>query len=70
MAFDRSVSSPAMKYWTNFARNGNPNGAGLANWPPYGAASGWQVMYFASHIGAEPDRARDREVALLEHAAD
>lgn len=24
-----------MKYWANFARNGNPNGEGLVEWPSY-----------------------------------
>jgi para-nitrobenzyl esterase len=22
-------------YWVNFAKTGNPNGAGLVNWPAY-----------------------------------
>jgi para-nitrobenzyl esterase len=31
---DREVSSTMRTYWTNFARNGDPNGAGLPAWRP------------------------------------
>ncbi|NWI71601.1 SASB hydrolase, partial [Todus mexicanus] len=33
---EHKLSRTVMKYWTNFARNGNPNGEGLVNWPQYG----------------------------------
>jgi para-nitrobenzyl esterase len=31
----RSVSNRLQQYWFNFASGGNPNGAGLVNWPRY-----------------------------------
>jgi para-nitrobenzyl esterase len=34
---DRVFSQAVMAYWTNFAKTGNPNGASLATWPPYGS---------------------------------
>ncbi|XP_018867869.3 cocaine esterase [Gorilla gorilla gorilla] len=30
---DEQLSRKMMKYWANFARNGNPNGKGLPHWP-------------------------------------
>ncbi|XP_005052807.1 PREDICTED: fatty acyl-CoA hydrolase precursor, medium chain-like isoform X1 [Ficedula albicollis] len=30
------LSRTIMRYWTNFAKNGNPNGEGLVHWPQYG----------------------------------
>ncbi|XP_042747207.1 fatty acyl-CoA hydrolase precursor, medium chain-like, partial [Lagopus leucura] len=33
---ESKLSRTVMKYWTNFARNGNPNGEGLVHWPQYG----------------------------------
>lgn len=32
---DQAVEESALKYWVNFARTGNPNGAGVAVWPDY-----------------------------------
>lgn len=32
---DRKVADTLATYWTNFAKTGAPNGAGLANWPVY-----------------------------------
>ncbi|KAM3828779.1 fatty acyl-CoA hydrolase precursor, medium chain-like [Vipera latastei] len=33
---EKQLSRTIMKYWSNFARNGNPNGEGLVEWPSYG----------------------------------
>jgi para-nitrobenzyl esterase len=35
---DRSLSELLQGYWTNFARSGDPNGAGLPHWPRFGEA--------------------------------
>ncbi|KAG8437417.1 hypothetical protein GDO86_008205 [Hymenochirus boettgeri] len=33
---EKVLSRKMMRYWANFARTGDPNGPGLANWPKYG----------------------------------
>ncbi|XP_039554130.1 fatty acyl-CoA hydrolase precursor, medium chain-like [Passer montanus] len=33
---ENELSRTVMRYWTNFAKNGNPNGEGLVHWPQYG----------------------------------
>ncbi|XP_075621628.1 fatty acyl-CoA hydrolase precursor, medium chain isoform X2 [Balearica regulorum gibbericeps] len=32
---EKKLSRTVMRYWTNFARNGNPNGEDLVHWPQY-----------------------------------
>ncbi len=34
---DRKTADLMTSYWTNFAKSGNPNGTGLAQWPSYDA---------------------------------
>ncbi|MDL5510522.1 carboxylesterase family protein [Arenibacter sp. M-2] len=37
---DKKVAEIMNAYWVNFAKNGNPNGEGLPNWPVYNQAGG------------------------------
>lgn len=54
---DYALSERMGSYWTNFAKTGNPNAAGLPPWPAYGAKGGYAVM----HLAAEPEAAPDDE---------
>jgi para-nitrobenzyl esterase len=57
---DRAVSELVSTYWTNFAKNGDPNGPGLPRWPAYGAADGYPVMHLLPAAAASPDVHRAR----------
>jgi para-nitrobenzyl esterase len=63
-AEDRELSNQMQGYWTNFARNGDPNGPGLPQWPVYNAESGSRVMYLKPQPAADKDPIRDRYVFL------
>jgi para-nitrobenzyl esterase len=55
---DRKLSDEMMSYWTNFAKNGDPNGPGLPNWPKYG--EGDPVLHLDEPITVRPDENRAR----------
>jgi para-nitrobenzyl esterase len=60
---DRKLSDEIMSYWTNFAKTGDPNGAGLPNWPKLGADDA--LIHLNDPITSGPDTLRARYEFLL-----
>ena len=48
-AADRKLANDMSRYWTNFAKSGNPNGKGLENWPAFSAGA-QDVLYLDNPI--------------------
>jgi para-nitrobenzyl esterase len=61
---DYKLSDLMQTFWTNFARTGDPNSAGLPRWPTYDATGDWQVMRLSADPVAAPDPHRDRYLFL------
>jgi para-nitrobenzyl esterase len=60
---DRTLSDQMMDYWTNFAKNGDPNGVDakgvpLPTWPKYG--EGDPVLHLDAPVTSRPDENRAR----------
>jgi para-nitrobenzyl esterase len=51
---DESIAQKTNEYWANFAKTGNPNGAGLPKWPQYSKMDDILIIQSAGPI-AEPD---------------
>ena len=54
-ASDRKLEKIMLGYWSNFVKNGDPNGSGLPTWDEY-TAMGQPVMELGEHIGKIPDK--------------
>jgi len=57
---DRRMAEEISSYWVNFAKTGNPNGAGLPHWPRYRASTDMLMEFSASGPVAEADPWRER----------
>jgi para-nitrobenzyl esterase len=51
-ATDRTLAEAMQAYWTNFAKSGDPNGAGLPMWPGFRESPG-KVMMLGEGLTAE-----------------
>ena len=47
-------------YWSNFAKTGDPNRAGLPKWPQNDHQDGYAVMYLDVDAHSAPEVHRDR----------
>ena len=63
---DRTLSDVISSYWTNFAKNGNPNGSGLPNWPEDAKKDDYDLMHLIEGAGAAPHAAPDSVRARYE----
>ena len=63
---DTKVSETVQAFFANFIKTGNPNGAGLPNWPAYSAGTHYQIMRLDVDSHAEPQPHRERYLALDE----
>ena len=61
---DSEVSKTIQAYFVNFIKTGNPNGAGLPEWPEYRADNNYERMRIDAESHAEPEAHRDRYLAL------
>jgi para-nitrobenzyl esterase len=61
---DYKLSDLMQTYWTNFARNGDPNADAVPHWPRYDAAGNWQVMRLSPDPAVAPDPHRARYLFL------
>lgn len=72
---DKTLNKLVSSYWINFAKNGDPNGEGLPQWPAFNEKEN-QVMYIDGDTGAKthPDldkiMAFDKYYAKLREAMD
>jgi para-nitrobenzyl esterase len=48
----------------NFIKTGNPNGAGLPEWPAYSAATNYERIRIDATTQAAPETDRERYLAL------
>ncbi len=60
---DFELADQMSSYWVNFAKTGNPNGAGLMQWPKYIKAEK-KVMVFDTKLNVAP-LPTDKKLALL-----
>ncbi|XP_061449566.1 fatty acyl-CoA hydrolase precursor, medium chain-like isoform X3 [Rhineura floridana] len=58
---EKLLSRTIMKYWANFARNGNPNGEGLVEWPAYNTGEQYLELNLKQKVSS---KLKEKKVAF------
>jgi para-nitrobenzyl esterase len=66
---DKATAQAANTYWVSFAKTGNPNGAGLPEWPAYSTKTEILMDFSLTGPVAKPDPLKDR-LDLVERLAE
>jgi para-nitrobenzyl esterase len=61
---DYNVSELMQEYFANFIKTGDPNGAGLPQWPAANKGQQVQVLHIDVNTQAKPDNSRERYLLL------
>ena len=65
---DKATAQAANAYWVNFAKTGNPNGAGLPEWPKYNPSSDKLMDFALTGPMGKADPWKDRLDLIEKHA--
>jgi para-nitrobenzyl esterase len=65
---DRRLAETMSSYWVNFARSGDPNGAGLPPWPIFGTEAE-SVMHLGEQIAAGDAMHQPALAVLIHHSS-
>ncbi|MGZ8979032.1 MAG: carboxylesterase family protein, partial [Allosphingosinicella sp.] len=57
---DQEMTRSVSGYWANFVRTGDPNGAGLPEWPRFDPATGDVLDFAVTGVKAGPDPLKAR----------
>jgi para-nitrobenzyl esterase len=68
-ATDRALAATMQDIWVRFAATGNPNGAGLPEWPGAGTAEEDRILVFGDRVAAQTVR-RPPQLAFLDRLYD
>jgi para-nitrobenzyl esterase len=68
-AADAAMASAVNRYWSNFAKTGNPNGSGLPRWPAYSVADD-ELMEFSNSGPVVARKFAQERLDVIERATD
>lgn len=64
---DYKIADNIEKYWTNFARTGNPNGDGVADWPEFDGTQSYIAITEAGNVVPQT-KLRDAQCSIFRQA--
>ncbi len=67
---DKAVATMMNTYWANFAKYGNPNGAGLAKWPKYSTGTDELIEFLGDGTAIGKANPKKKRLDLIQKAVE